>query len=205
MPLAGSSCPSKTPAEPLACAAHSKGAKGAFPGHAAGCNGVLGIVSCEASVMLGTSSHKARDGGGSRRRLSVTGTSAEAAVEVAPGNGALVDFVVAGAACEVLPEGKTLVVFVDSSAGAACLCDRRFRGLLWSCDRCVNQRLVLLKLRGCFVSSVHVPLHEVNPRIFMKIRGDPFEVRRGGGGRHVKCGGGVERWQGTVTHTRQVG
>jgi hypothetical protein len=36
---------------------------------------------------------------------------------------------------------------------------------------------VLLKLRGCFVSSVHVPLHEVNPRIIMKIRSDAFEVR----------------------------
>ena len=68
-----------------------------------------------------------------------------------------------------------------------------------------SKRLVLLKLRGCFVSSVHVPLHEVNPRIIMKVRSDAFEARRGGGGRHVKCGGGGERWQGTVTHTRQVG
>ena len=31
-----------------------------------------------------------------------------------------------------------------------------------------SKRLVLLELRGCFVSSVHVPLHEVNPGIIMK-------------------------------------
>ena len=31
-----------------------------------------------------------------------------------------------------------------------------------------SKRLVLLELRGCFVPSVHVPLHEVNPRIVMK-------------------------------------
>ena len=39
-----------------------------------------------------------------------------------------------------------------------------------------SKRLVLLKLRGCFVSSVHVPLREVNPRIITKIRSDPLEV-----------------------------
>jgi hypothetical protein len=39
-----------------------------------------------------------------------------------------------------------------------------------------SKRLVLLELRGCFVSSVHVPLHEVNPRIAMKSRSDPVEV-----------------------------
>ena len=55
---------------------------------------MLGIFSCEASVIFVT-------------------VGAEVAAAVAPGNGALIDVVVADAACEVVPEDKTLVFFYD--------------------------------------------------------------------------------------------
>jgi hypothetical protein len=55
------------------------------------------------------------------------------------------------------------------------------------------KRLVLLKLLGCFVAGVHVPLHGVsNPRVITKIRSDLLAVS-GRRGRHAKRGGGGER------------